>query len=123
MKKSTLKTLSGIVAVLVLLGVFAFLVGQISRPVRMPPPPGRHQPWNAAETARIQPWLTFDYINFVFRLPPNYLAGKLPVPDSRYPNISIEKYADRHNLDQKQFLTDLKAAIQDYLTQASSTPA
>ena len=45
----------------------------------------------------IQPWMTFGYINFVLKLPPNYLQDALTISDPRYPNIQISLYAKENN--------------------------
>ncbi|MFA6254149.1 MAG: hypothetical protein WC640_02770 [Candidatus Paceibacterota bacterium] len=120
MKKPYLEIILVIVIILVLVGIAVTLANEIKRPIRLPPPP-RRAPWTVNELPRIQPWLTFDYLNHVFRLPPTYLANKLPKPDAHYPNISIERYTDRHGLNQAQFLNAIKVDIQDYLKTATST--
>ncbi len=62
----------------------------------------------------IKSWMTFSYINFVFKLPTNYLLQKLSIFDFRYPNIHIERYAKMHNLDQAEFLLQVKQAVSAY---------
>jgi hypothetical protein len=43
----------------------------------------------------IAPWMTFAYVNFVFKLPSSYLQAILGVQDGRYPNIQIGGFARR----------------------------
>jgi hypothetical protein len=64
----------------------------------------------------IRPWMTFDYINFIFKLPPEYLKNTLVVTDPRYPNIRIDRYVKHHNLNTSLFLQNIKQAITNYPT-------
>ena len=120
MPKNHLKTVGLGIIIIILLVVLIVIFGAIRQPLRLPPIP-RHAPWSEPDLARVQPWLTFDFINFVFRLPPTYLASKLPAPDRRYPNLSIERYADRNNLNHAQFLNAIKINIGNYLIQEKTS--
>src|ERR1035437_6268606 len=46
--------------------------------------------------AQLASWMTFDYINVVFGIPPDYLKTNLNITDPGYPNIRIDRYA-KHN--------------------------
>ncbi len=63
----------------------------------------------------IQPWMTFAYINTVFKLPGSYLQGALSISDLRYPNISITRYARMHRMNEVQFLASLEQAVSAYV--------
>ncbi|HEU0051172.1 MAG TPA: hypothetical protein VFQ60_03910 [Patescibacteria group bacterium] len=68
----------------------------------------------------IQDWMTFDYLNHVFSLPPAYLKSALSIHDARYPNLSSRQYARRAHLDSAAFLQQVKTAIQNELQKRSS---
>src|SRR5208283_6194519 len=51
-----------------------------------------HAPLSANDVDVIRPWMTFDYINTAFRLPPDYLKTQLSVVDTRYPQLTISSY-------------------------------
>ena len=59
----------------------------------------------------IAPWMTFNYINFVFKLPPEYLKNTLTISDARYPNIQIRTYAKINQIDQVLLIEKIKEAI------------
>jgi hypothetical protein len=59
-------------------------------------------------------WMTFDYINFTFKLPPDYLRNYMKIKDSRYPNIKVGHYIKENNLDPLVFMLEIKQAITIY---------
>ncbi len=59
-------------------------------------------------------WMTFRYLNFVFKLPPAYLATELHISDKQYPNIQISRYARTHQIDSVQFLDSVQKAVASY---------
>ena len=59
----------------------------------------------------IAPWMTFNYINFVFKLSPDYLKNTLTISDTRYPNIQIRTYAKTNKIDQVLLIEKIKEAI------------
>lgn len=59
-------------------------------------------------------WMTFDYINFIFKLPPDYLKNYLSINDARYPNIKVGHYIRENNLNPAVFIQDIKQAIMIY---------
>ena len=71
------------------------------------------------DAGAIESWMTFDYINHVFGLPPQYLAQTLDVNDARYPNIAISKYARSMNIEGNMFVSQVQTAVRDY----SAVPA
>ncbi len=62
----------------------------------------------------IDQWMTFSYINFIFKLPSDYLKTILSITDPRYPNIPIERYARKHHISIPQLLEQIKNSIVDY---------
>lgn len=74
-------------------------------------PTKRYHPININN---IKPWMTFNYLNVVFKLPPDYLKNTLNITDIRYPNISINTYIRHHNLSPQVFLYEIEKAITNY---------
>jgi len=64
----------------------------------------------------IAPWMTFDYINVIFSLPPDYLKTALLITDPTYPNLRIERYAKKTN----QNVNDITAKIEEDITTYNS---
>lgn len=71
-------------------------------------------PESAPSISSIQLWMTFDYINVVFNLPKNYLKDILGLNDSQYPNIRLDTYASRSNIDSQVLLKTVKQYIVVY---------
>ncbi|MEI6316280.1 MAG: hypothetical protein WCO65_00960 [bacterium] len=59
----------------------------------------------------IQPWMTFNYVTVVFKLPPLYLKTALGITDQRYPNIQIGRYAKLNNIDSTLLIKKIQQAI------------
>lgn len=72
------------------------------------------EPQHTVTIDTIKPWMTFNYLNVVFKLPAGYLQNALALTDSRYPNIRIDTYARKNRLDQAFFLQNVKQAITSY---------
>lgn len=62
----------------------------------------------------IEEWMTFSYINTVFKLPTDYLADTLGIVDSAYPKLSILRYVRTHHIPSDQFISELKRVLIDY---------
>lgn len=77
----------------------------------------------AGDVVFVQGWMTFDYVNQLFRIPSDYLEDKLSIADPHYPHITISGYARRNKLDAGIFLAGVDQAIVDYLTPQTSTPS
>jgi hypothetical protein len=65
---------------------------------------------------RVKPWMTFDYINVIFKLPPNYFKDTFSITDPKYPNIRIDQYAKRNNVSLSTLLTTIREHISSYFT-------
>lgn len=83
-----------------------------------------HGPLAATDVGYVRSWMTFDYINKLFNLPPDYLKMQLMISDSRYPQLTVSKYAGSNHLNLTTFLGKLENALRSYLTAAatSTTP-
>ena len=68
----------------------------------------------------ISPWMTFDYINKMFNLPPEYLKQTLNINDKRYPVITISQYSRKEKIKTNLAITNVQDAVKSYL--ASLTP-
>ena len=82
-----------------------------------------HTPLPVSSAGIIRSWMTFDYVNKLFALPPAYLQARLQITDSHYPRLTISGYAKSKNFDAAIFLSQVENAIQNYTapTNASST--
>ena len=80
-----------------------------------------HGPITANDVSFIRSWMTFDYVNKLFGLPPGYLEDRLSITDPRYPQMSLGSYASHNHIDLADLTSELDAAIKDYLTNATST--
>ena len=74
-----------------------------------------HAPLSVEDVDLVAPWMTFDYINKLFKLPANYLKVNLNISDTRYPNLSLNAYTRGKKLDRIFFLANVKKAVSDYL--------
>ena len=61
-------------------------------------------------------WMTFDYLNTVFKLPPSYLKTALNITDPRYPRLTIRRFAGDQKTNAVIALTAVKAAVQAFLS-------
>lgn len=64
----------------------------------------------------IQRWMTFDYVNHLFALPPEYTQIQLGITDTRYPRLTLSEYASDAKLSQTEFLNNVQDAVRTYLT-------
>ncbi len=77
-------------------------------------------PATADEVASLQTWMTFDYIDHVFALPPSFLQSTLRITDNNYPHITIAHYARDADLSSSAALSAVQSAIRTRLS--TSTP-
>jgi hypothetical protein len=74
-----------------------------------------HHRWEySVQPATIQDWMTFNYLNAVFKLPPTYLENTLTIQDTHYPDISIRGYARAHGIDAGTFLGEVQDTLKAY---------
>ena len=69
---------------------------------------------DTAVPSDIEPWMTFQYINFIFKLPPSYLKDVLDIGDAQYPNIQLARYARMHDLPLDAYVTMVQQTVSDY---------
>lgn len=62
----------------------------------------------------IRAWMTFDYLNVIFKLDPLYLKNTLAITNSKYPNISIGAYARHNGINPQVLLHNIEQAIINY---------
>jgi len=77
------------------------------------------RPVGVADIAYISPWMTFDYITKIFKLPPTYLQQNLQINDPKYPLITLSQYAKKTNTNTGLLITNTQNVVKKYL--ASST--
>lgn len=63
----------------------------------------------------IDVWMTFEYINFIFNLPENYLKDMLYIDDTHYANLSIGRYIKDKKLDRDIFINEVKNKVKEYI--------
>ena len=71
-------------------------------------------PITANDTAQIQTWMTFDYVNHLFNVPPNYLKTNLNIADTKYPRLTISQYAKKANVDKSILLGQVQQFVKLY---------
>lgn len=71
-------------------------------------------PLSASNASSTQSWMTFDYLNHVFSLPPTYFQMALSITDSRYPRLTIQEYAEDAGLSQAATLAKVQDSISSY---------
>jgi len=74
-----------------------------------------HKPLSAKDVGLIDTWMTFKYINLIYKLPADYLKASLAISDARYPNMSLNSYIRNQKLEKTAFLDTVKENISDYL--------
>lgn len=75
---------------------------------------GRERIYHSVTVDTIGTWMTFNYLNVVFKLPPTYLQNSLAITDKQYPNVRIDTYIKRHGLSSTAFLAGIRQAITSY---------
>ena len=78
----------------------------------------------ADEISFVRSWMTFDYINRLFQIPPQYLEIQLSITDPGYPKITIEEYAEHIHTSAASVMSSVTTALQAYFaTVPTSTSA
>jgi hypothetical protein len=80
-------------------------------------------PLTASDVGLIRPWMTFDYLDRTFNLPPAYLEKALSITDPSYPRLSIQAYASHSHRDPSSFMSEVIAAVSNYFNATSTRPA
>ena len=66
------------------------------------------------DPSAIQQWMTFEYVNAVFGADAGYLRTKLGIADTRYPRVSIRRYARLEGEDPAALLARVKTAMTEF---------
>lgn len=77
-------------------------------------------PLTAGDVTFIRPWMTFDYVNKLFEVPPEYLRSSLSITQPSYPQLSLDAYAHDEHTDAATVVNEVERSLQSYLN-ASST--
>lgn len=72
-------------------------------------------PIKISNVEMIENWMTFEYINASFQLPPDVLLDGLHITDSHYPRMSIRRAARDRGISRDLYLLEVKAVIREYL--------
>ena len=83
-------------------------------------PPGTrtHAPATAQDIPSLQAWMTFDYIDHWFMLPPDYLKTTLGITDVRYPRLTITRWAKNASTKPAAALAQVQNALKTYFAGA-----
>jgi hypothetical protein len=79
-----------------------------------------HGPVTANDATVIRPWMTFDYINTLFNIPPDYLKSSLSISDPSYPTLSLYGYANHQHATITTVVSEVENSTRDYLTATST---
>ena len=76
---------------------------------------------NAVDINGIASWMTFGYINTIFHLPADFLRAGLGITDSRYPNLTLSRWARANRISPLQLAARVKQMVAQQLkTQTSN---
>ncbi len=76
------------------------------------------EPATVADVPFIEPWMTFDYLNKIFSLPPPFLQTDLGITDPRYPRLTIARFAkDQHATSTGAVVSEVENSIRTYISQ------
>jgi hypothetical protein len=79
-----------------------------------------HGQLTANDITVIRPWMTFDYINTLFNIPPDYLKTALVISDPSYPRLSLYGYADHQHVNVMMVLSEVESSTRAYVTATST---
>lgn len=68
----------------------------------------------AAVPGDINGWMTFEYINFVFKLPPEYLKETFGLENVGYPWVTVRHVARVQKTDLVVFLGQIQDTVKRY---------
>ena len=102
----------------VVVGIMIVMFAEISvvvRDLHLTRDAGGLKPYTSTkEQLKIQPWMTFRYVNTLYDLPPAYLEYRLGIIDHRYPDIEIRRHARTKEVDPSILIEDIMQAINMY---------
>jgi hypothetical protein len=110
---------AGVALAVILFGCLLVRTARFSAPSSALPIPSltnqASQPLGLNDLSLIGDWMTFDYLDKAFRLPPAYLKTALSVTDARYPIVTIRHYARLRQISADSATVSVRDAIADYL--------
>ncbi len=68
----------------------------------------------------ISSWMTFDYINKVFHLPPSYLKDVFKISDQKYPRITIEQLSKETKASSTILIKNIQNDIVIYFSSSTN---
>jgi hypothetical protein len=74
-----------------------------------------HGSLTASESNLIRSWMTFEYINTLFKLPSDYLKNNLGITDAHYPKISIRALARNTHVNESLLLSEVQESVKMYM--------
>ena len=76
-----------------------------------------HPTATASSISTVQSWMTFDYINHLFAVSPQYLQTSLGITDKRYPHLTIVEYGKDMGFSRAVSLVKVQSALSAYFSQ------
>ncbi len=76
---------------------------------------------NDADT--IRSWMTFDYLNGFFKMPPDYLKNRLSISDPAYPKMTINKFAKDIRQTPSSTLVEVQNTVRQFFASSSAPEA
>ena len=70
----------------------------------------------------IRSWMTFDYLNRLFALPPDYLREQLHITNTHYPRLTIAAFAKGTGTDPAATLDAVQNAVRSYPPTSAASP-
>lgn len=98
-----------------IIGATLVLVVGVSVALYFVEPPKRRHPVSVQNVTQISAWMTFEYINSLFDIPPALLKDALKVENAKYPLITLKQYAKKSNKDIDSVVSDVQKIVQTYL--------
>ncbi len=127
MKKRRITILLGVGIAVALLLIGSFFVSGFHRYHRVAPH-GPFAAWHQMHNRRftadnvdlIRDWMSFDYLNWAFQLPNDYLQVELKIDDTDYPHVSVRSMAEKERIASSVYLHTVQVAIIKYFAQNPS---
>ena len=74
-----------------------------------------HHHLTSTDASVIRSWMTFDYLNKLFDVPPEYFKTQLSITDPTYPKLTIGKFAKDIGQPSSSTLAGVQGAVRHYL--------
>jgi hypothetical protein len=81
-----------------------------------------HAPLSPDSTSVIRTWMTFDYVNRLFGLPPDYLKAAMDITDPRYPRVTLSNYAKEMKVSVTSTLEMVQSTVSKYALPKNEPP-